>query len=1125
MKKLCFKTTFWTMALVLLSLFNYACQDDTIGGNERSDITPGLPATVHLKVNVGNMGVLTRSLADEPSGSYCNNMWIGIYDSKTGECKNKFYITDVASTNETDGEDDAYDITLKTESAEQVYIVAVTNVDVSLGVSKASKYGEEEKSLLDMLNDANDFDTFKSICALAADPNDVNMYSSAFTMSGWFAKEKPEIGADITAVDIPSGENVTMEGAIYLTRIFSYNKFNIWPGKNINLKLNSWKVCNIPAGCFLLEQAGAHNAGDNYSSDKYTFFNSSNADHLFTMVTKETKDEDGNTTSTTGRTFEFYQLENKHYASNAITTYEEREKEEKNADGTNSGVYTNVKGNASYVVINASIDYYVAAPENMDDFDPETATVVSSSYEGKKIHRTAVVDYTIHLGYCEDYDADGKDMNKAQDFNCRRNTKYTYNVTINGVKNVVVEAKKEGEEPEPGAEGWVSDDTSEFKTLDSHYCEFNICFTDNERKNMSYRITAPYAGTTYTYERSKEGDVTFTSGIPSDELYTWIKFYPTSDENTLAEYNGGKGKNSLGEGERLWTFDDMCAPDATPSPYTDGGEDAEKWYTVFVDEYVYHFHDKIISQDDATGEIQYDEQSWPEYVNQDDRLAEFIMNESQSKDKESLYTYCKYAFGQKSIQTFYKGLKNAGKDAGGNYTLATAVGIEHTEETSFLNMRWNYIASGEYDYNVSNYGSSERKTAYYDYNNGRYNMYHYIYLHEDAPLSWSDVIQENVPGHVNADKNKDYDTSHEAADYPVYMPQLAKDVNGNILTNPANRPSGNMPSPSDPNMYFANSICMNRNRDLNGNGKIEPNEIRWYLPTTSIYMQIAIAQVELPDPIIKLTEMSPDYFQGRTQERNRTYNFHYITSDYQYFWAEQAISSGDTPFAGYSGGSDAMAYASRCVRSLGVNPTAIPQNSSASSSVDSEVGDAFEFDSTNRTFTQNNYNDISLRGYVSGGLAPHTLADPASRPYKKFEYASGYCSGTVGSEISLSGNTISWGSNSGEAAMVGAWTRSLEKNEFCSKYSQNKDGSDKGTWRVPSISELSLMWTKNVIQNQADLLSCTHDYFITYNLRNETTNNQTYLGFNNTWDRQVIAMDIFQNKSTSIKVRCVRDVK
>jgi hypothetical protein len=1110
------------MAIALLSLLNYACQDDSIDGGS-SKVTPGLPATVNLTVNVGNMDVFTRSLANEASGSYCNNMWIGIYDSQTGDLLDKSYTTDVANENEK--EDTKYSITLKTTSAEKVYIVAVANVDVSLGVSEASKYGSEEKSLLEMLNAATKFESFKKICALTSDPNDVNMYSSAFTMSGWFAKTRPTVGAEIETVDIPEG-NTTLDGAIYLSRIYSYNKFNIWPGKNINLKLNSWKVCNIPAASYLMEHAGSdnNNAGDNCGDTNKPFFNSSNADRLFSSVAKE---EDGVTT--TGHSFEFYQLENKHYASNNINSYEARELEVKDSDGKNTGKYVNVNSNASYVVINASIDYYVAAPDDMENFNPETAEAVGDDYTGAKIHRTAVVNYTIHLGYCEDKDASGNSINKAQDFNCRRNTKYTYNVTINGVKNVVVEAKKEGGEPEPGAEGWVSDDTSKFETLDSHYCEFNICLTDNERHNMSYRITAPYAGTTYTYERSKTKVVTFTPGIPSEELYSWIKFYPTSDKNTMALYKGGKGLNTKDieegktEGGDLWTFDDMCEPTVKDSPY-EGDGDTEKWYTVFVDEYVYHFRDGIVSKDDVTGEIQYDEQSWPDYVNQDDRLAEFIMNESESYDGESLYTYCKYAFGQKSIQTFYKGLPNA-TDANGK-SIATAVGMEHIEETSFLNMRWNYIASGDYTHNVSNYGSNERKPAYYDYNNGRYNMYHYIYLHEDAPLTWNDVIQETLPGHVNGDKNTEYDTSHPSADYPVYMPQLAKDVNGRTLTYPNDKPSDNVPSPSDNNMYFANSTCMNRNRDLNGNGKIEPNEIRWYLPTTSIYMQIAIAQVEMPDPIIKLTEMSPSYFQGRSQERDRTYNFHYITSDYQYFWAEQAISSGDTPYAGYSGGWDSAAYAARCVRSLGVNPATIPQNSSASSSVDSEVGDAFDFDATNRTFTQNNYNDISLRGYVRGGLSPHTLADPTSRPYKKFEYAKNFCTGISGTEISLnSSNYISWGGFSGEAAQVGAWTRSLEKNDICGKYTQDDGGTDLGEWRVPSVSEMSLMWTKGVIQNQADLLSCTHDYFITYNLKDETTNNQTYLGFNNTGDRQVIAMDILQNKSTSIKVRCVRDVK
>jgi hypothetical protein len=1058
------------MALALLSLLNYACQDDNIGGNERGEVIPGQPATVNLTVNVGNMGIRTRaSIAnDDAKSSYCQNLWIGIYDASTGNLQDKYYLTDVASTNEAAGTE--YPLTLKTESSEGVYIVAVANCDVNSGVSDVSKYGSEKESTLrQLLDKAETFDQFKSICALRPDAKDVNVYANTLTMSGWYATSKPAVGEDIQPVAINAGAN-DLSGAIYLSRIISYNKFIIQPGENISLTLNSWKVHNIPAGCYLLEHAGTDNAGNN-SSDKESFYNESNIDRSFTAI----HDTDGNIT---GHSFEFYQLENKNYATSNISDYNQR----KNA----------APDNASYLVLNATIDYYYDPKD-----DPKTAKPVPSTTEGA-IHRAAKVDYTIYLGYCENVKDDGTTaISKAYDFNCRRNTKYTYTATVKGVNNIVVDAQK-STDPEPGTEGWVSDDVGGFEELDSHYCEFNICLTDDDRASMRYRVTAPYGNSTYYYELTTDGKHKKTDGM-DEELYSWVKFYPTKDKNTLAKYKGGKGLNSLEEaagqteGSGLWTLDDLCNPDKMKNPYDADADTEEKWYTVFVDEYVYHIGE---TKEDNGG---YDETTWPNYVNKDDRLVELIMTIDTSNDGKSIYSHCKYAFAQKSIQTYYKGEPNAIVDG---VQVATAIGVEHYEETYCLNMNWQFYTGW----------NGERSESNYDYKNGRYNLYHY--LDAKKSNSWANVIQETLPGHVDADESENFQTSHPAADYPVYMP-------GNKCGK-----SQNPPSPSDNNAYYANSICMNRNRDLNGDGIIEPNEIRWYLPTSSIYQQIAIAQGELPDPIFRFADYEEDYFQPRTQERNMTYNFHYVTSDYQYFWAEQAVTTGDYPFAGYSGNERySAAYTVRCIRSLGINQANTPKAG------ETEAEYAFVHDAKARTFTQSNFTDETLRGYNRGALSPHTLAEPTSRPYKKFEYAENLCKSISGSEISVNGDgTLQWGAyGSSAATKFGAWTRSLESNDICGQYSQTEDGSDLGEWRVPSICEMSLMWIEGLLQaDNVFAMSSTHDYFITYDLKDEAENNQAYLGYNNYNDsRRVIAMDILigGQPAGTIKIRCVRDVK
>jgi hypothetical protein len=859
----------------------------------------------------------------------------------------------------------------------------------------------------------------------------------------------------------------------------------------------------VPAGCSVVEQAG--NVADNYTGST-PFYNESLGSRLFTATTNASGDS--------GESFEFYQLENKHTAldyladgtdhvgidPNAKSLYDEREREFKtNDNGTdvNTGIYRSLvysdksnihNNNASYVVVNATVDYYVAAPANVEDFDAMTAQPIDPASTVKKIHRTGTVNYTIHLGYCEDKQNGVATLATAKDFNCRRNSRYTYNVKINGLKNVVVEAiRSDGTEDQPGVDGWVNDDMGEFQKLDSHYCEFNISLSDAERENLFYRITAPYGDKFYYYSRDKDGKYEMTPGMNKD-LYGWIKFYPTSDKNTLAEYNGGKGKNTLGEGTALWTFDDMCEPTVKDSPY-EADSDGNKWYTVFVDEYVYTF------DDNGTKET-----SWPKYVNKDDRIAEFIIQTDKSKDLESTYSYNKYTFSQKSIQTYYKG-RTAG---------STATGVEHYEETYCLNMNWQFLTGSCWN---------ERTTKEYDYANGRYNLYNY--LTTKTNMKWSSVIQPTVPAHVMAGENGG--CSHPEADYPVYMPMYGASV-------PANAPT-----PDDKRAYYANSICMNRNRDLDGNGDIDPEEIRWYTPTASRYVQIAMAQGELPDPIMRFTDYSPTYFSDNWTDDNRygTYNYHYVTSDYLYYWAEQSVTVGTNMFSGYSPG-PSVAYTVRCVRNLGTDPYELPVKGVR------EVDYAYTHDAATRTFTQDNFTDETLRGYNIGAIAPNDVSSPSARPYKKFEYAKHICVNMQDAYIRFndSGSLGYVASASNDNLKTAAWTNSLWQNGICGQYSQQEDKSDLGTWRIPSSYELALMWIEGILRNTPELesdyvsigqncsfyLSSTYDYFVSYSLKDFATDKHLYLGYNDTNDRQVLALDCLNNYYY-VRLRCVRDVK
>jgi hypothetical protein len=106
-----------------------------------------------------------------------------------------------------------------------------------------------------------------------------------------------------------------------------------------------------------------------------------------------------------------------------------------------------------------------------------------------------------------------------------------------------------------------------------------------------------------------------------------------------------------------------------------------------------------------------------------------------------------------------------------------------------------------------------------------------------------------------------------------------------------------------------------------------------------------------------------------------------------------------------------------------------------------------------------------------------------------------------------------------------AWTNSLKQNGICGQYYENTDKSDLGTWRIPSIGEIGIMWIQKLYDtDKYSYLSASYDYFVSYKLRNLTGDNHLYLGyFENNNDRHAPALDVLDRDN--IRMRCVRDVK
>lgn len=568
------------------SLFFISCSDDII-------VTPvknapdGTPATITIGWNDVAVSRVSRSALSDAEASRVNDLWIGIYDANTGDLKNSLY----QDRGGEEGQHTPRTLTIKTSSG-QSYIVGVANVSTNYGISDnaelRSALGLSDENpgirpIVDFLEKADTWEKFKSISGALTDSTSVSQVSADLLMSGIYYEKTDDDPDDWTAVPqsvyIPAGE-LSLPGAIHLRRMQSYVKVNLKPGNGITIEPISWQIFNSPIICSLYEQD----------------FNAADVSQ-FLLPRTEDKDNYGtsqvsyNFESASGSdagsySFDMYLFENKHTGLEWVTTYADREKEHKientEPDGgnLNTGIYASLCSDARTPDTTLGI--------NMNNYATYMRIVATITYKTEieidgvktEVDRIGTAVYTVHLGYCE---GDTEAM-RARDFNNRRNTWYTYNITINGLNDIVVEAQNDNQEPAPGAEGNVNDMYEQAMQLDSHYCTFNISLSNRERAAMTYKIRAPYAGTDLIINSDdSDGTEYWQKKNPDNQFYSWITFLPAPSETALAKYPG-TGSSSL------MYLDDLKDVAGHPgyNGSTNVNSDTQQWYTVFIDEYVYH---------------------------------------------------------------------------------------------------------------------------------------------------------------------------------------------------------------------------------------------------------------------------------------------------------------------------------------------------------------------------------------------------------------------------------------------------------------------------------------------------------------------------------------------------------
>lgn len=588
--------------LIASCAFLCACADDEIYSS--TNVKEGIPVTMHFDLSVAGMDVLTRALPDAEE-SRINDLYVFVFN-KSGSLKSrKFFTTDEvvsAIDNKKKGK-----FSIETTSGE-CYIYAVANVETN-----------ELEPLVNKLNAVTNIGELTKVFAKLDEPN-VQRIQGSLVMSGAFEPISSAKGKKTGYCVIDENGNPSI-GKIKLSRLDSHITFKIKVGSDVtSFTPSSWQVINVPLKSNVIEQPGVNS----FSEEKD--FGNSKVNTAFG-------------TTDNARVFDFYMLENiknaKTYTDKDGTVnsidpkggraeYAKREAEVKE-NGKNTGVYKYSEEYATYVEIKAALEIKLA----------------------DNTKRVANVQYRIHLGG----GTDNPDI-----FTSERNAKYTYNITINNVNDIIVEVTKK-EENRPGAEGDVIDSKAEVRTLDAHYNSFIMGFSYNHvadqggNPNLKFLVKTPFG------EVTDESNADDPSSSAAKQDYHWIQFRShenANSENTLQRYD---------EKELVDLFG--LAEDVIRRYNQEGGSDPDKlyYYTVFIDEYYYT--EAPSGQSWGNDPTTY----WHHFANADNRYVMLVYAPKYSPDGNSSYAQARYMITQRSIQTYYSN----------NSELA--LGMEHVNET------------------------------------------------------------------------------------------------------------------------------------------------------------------------------------------------------------------------------------------------------------------------------------------------------------------------------------------------------------------------------------------------------------------------------------------------------------
>lgn len=800
------KKTYRTLAAALMvSAVLAGCQREV----ELTKVEKGLPVSISFNVEVPKMDLVVNTRTTDEQETKIEKMAILFYDADRANSKPVVVkVNDLgAPTLENTTTNWLYKINLDEKQLNGVY----SGTWYMYPIANYDKY-----TVVDLNNLAGKtLAEFKEYTITASGRN---ITSTSVMMSGRYGTD------DNTTITLKPGEN-TFDNVFHLKRIVSKSIFKFKNGSGVTFTPQKYSIYNYSTSSTLLER----NALDEYAG----------AGSFMEFKDLPINEKDAENLPT----FFFYMPENVQKAANKEGSWAYTDREKRVADDYNT--FANAPANATYVVVEGTY----SGPGKTGDEGTVTGTV----------------KYTIHLG---NFDTREDKGGSFDNFSVKRNTKYTYTVTVNGVNSIIVEATT-NVEGQPGAEGYIIKPSPHVVVnLDSHYENVLLSFSKTNIEKCIVSGTVPAGEGKMTSFTVKEGS---TDSHLKD--IAWVKFGKPASETTFANYPGDANLVNIYD-----LIEEIKFGTATHCIIS-----GDNVYTqAYVDEYFYN------------------DKPYKDFVNTEDRILSFtIGNANISQDGQSTYVEGNgFTLKQKSIKTFYN------DNAGNPFGLET---VEETPDNTF---------SESTDY--QDLGTNAQ--------NGLTNTR--AIVQNASSQNWTDFVNITNNGFTGSTAPTASEIMTAKGANPLYQ-------------------------------------CLSRNRDLNGNGTIDQDEIKWYVPTYRQYIYLWCGMKSIPPNI--------------TFEHEN-----YVTSmkgGYRIWWAYEGTAVGSA-----EGGAAKV----RCVRNL----TDRTDDVSAISSTND-----------NYTVTITGLKDEALRTNTQEGEYPeHMHSDPSSTLPRAFTIAKNDLTADVDVTIAASTN-------------------------------------------------------------------------------------------------------------------------